>query len=146
MLFHSLSLLPAPFTASTNNFQLIYANCKTAKQNVNLSNIRRSSRKKMIIICIVNKWILACVIHIINKCENKLFACFVCQFPSASHTQRFKHIRIHIHVHAALSCQTTVDLPYLESLLLCVSVSSWQSATKCKTKSTKNCIININFV
>lgn len=86
MLFHSLSLLLSPFTASTNNFQLIYANCKTAKQNVNLSNIRRSSRKKMIIICIVNKWILACVIHIINKCENKLFACFVCQFPSASHT------------------------------------------------------------
>lgn len=93
MLFHSLSLLLSPFTASTNNFQLIYANCKTAKQNVNLSNIRRSSRKKMIIICIVNKWILACVIHIINKCENKLFACFVCQFPSASHT----HTQIQTH-------------------------------------------------
>lgn len=44
-MYDALSLMRPAFTGSTNNFQLIYANCKTAKQNLNLSNIQRSNGK-----------------------------------------------------------------------------------------------------
>lgn len=68
--------------------------CKLQNRKTKCKFVKHSAatkQNKYIIYSIVNKWMLACVIHVINKCENKLFACFVCQFPSATHTHTHTH-------------------------------------------------------